>query len=151
MLFERRNPMMRKVAIFAGAAFWCCIVDQPDSLPAADLQSSTQTAEKPPDSCPITKPPQSPFIPPAPYPSNGSSWIGSRKLWTDIPKGGTWQGLPHYTPEDARFRQKLFWWSKGYDWRSENPPLLTIMGERLDGPSAPMSTDPHANAGWTND
>jgi hypothetical protein len=143
--------MMRTVAIFVGAAFLCCVGAARARLLAEGLQSSAQTIDEPPDSCPVTKPSQPPFLPPAPYPSDGLVWIGSPKLWTDIPRNGTWRGLPHYTPEDTRFRQKLFWWSQGYDWRSENPPELTITGKRLDGSAPPLSTDPHANAGWTND
>jgi len=142
--------MLRSVAILVGATFLCRIGVPSARLPAG-LQSSAQTVEVPPASCPVTKPSQPPFLPPAPYPSDGLVWVGSPKLWTDIQRSGTWLGLPHYTPEDTRFRQKLFWWSKGYDWRSENPPELTITGKRLDGPAPPLSTDPHANAGWTND
>ena len=143
--------MMRTVAIFVGAGFLCCVGVPRARLPAGGLQSGAQTVDEPPDSCPVTKPSQPPFLPPAPYPSDGRVWIGSPKLWTTIPRSGTWQGLSHYTPEDTRFRQKLFWWSKGYDWRTENPPELTITGKRLDGLVPPLSTDPHANAGWTND
>jgi hypothetical protein len=146
-----KKTMMRTVAIFVGAAFLCCVGAARARLLAEGLQSSAQTIDEPPDSCPVTKPSQPPFLPPAPYPSDGLVWIGSPKLWTDIPRNGTWRGLPHYTPEDTRFRQKLFWWSQGYDWRSENPPELTITGKRLDGSAPPLSTDPHANAGWTND
>jgi hypothetical protein len=142
--------MLRTLMVLAIAAFLCSIGVPPARLPARVPQSA-QTDGEPPHSCPVTKPSKPPFQPPAPYPSDGLVWVGSPKLWTDIPKDGTWQGLPHYTPEDSRFRQKLFWWSKGYDWRDENPPVLTITGKRLDGPSAPLSTDPHANAGWTND
>jgi hypothetical protein len=143
--------MMRTAAIFVGVAFCCCIGVPLARLASGDLQSSIQTVEESPDSCPVTKPSQPPFLPPAPYPSDGVFWIGSPKLWTDIPKSGTWQGLPHYAPGDTRFRQKLFWWSKGYDWHNENPPKLTITGKRLDGPAPPLSTDAHSNAGWTND
>ena len=70
-----------------------------------------------PDSCPVTKPSQPGFHPPAPYPSDGSFWIGSPALWTRIPADGTWNGLGHYSPEYPNFRQKLFWWSEGYHWR----------------------------------
>jgi hypothetical protein len=112
---------------------------------------ATTPREEPPPSCPITKPSDPSFVPPAPYPSDGISWIGTTKLWTFVPADGVWRALPHYTPEDSRYRQKLFWWSEGYDWRTENPPDLTITGQRLDGPSLPLSTDPHANAGWKDD
>jgi len=141
----------RTVAISAGAALLCCFATPPHQLTATNLHSSAQTVEHPPDACPVTKPPQPPFTPPIPYPSDGLVWIGSPKLWTDIPKDGIWRGLPHYTPDDTRYRQKVFWWSQGYDWRSENPPELTITGRRLDGPAPSLSADDHANAGWTND
>jgi len=111
----------------------------------------TSAVPQAPDSCPVTKPLEPPFQPPAPYPSAGSLWIGSPTLWTNVPADGVWNGLGHYTPEDSRFRQKLFWWSEGYDWRTENPPELTITGTRLDSPAPPVTTDEHANAGWTND
>lgn len=142
--------MLRTVAILGGAAFLCRIGVASARLPAG-LQSSAETVEVPSASCPVTKPSQPPFLPPEPYPSGVFVWVDSPKLWTDIPRSGTWLGLPHDTPADARFRPKLFWWSNGYDWRIGNPPELTITGKRLDGPAPPLSTDPHASAGWTND
>jgi hypothetical protein len=111
----------------------------------------TSAMPQAPDSCPVTKPSEPSFQPPAPYPSNGSLWVGSPRLWTKVPADGIWNSLGHYTPDDSRFRQKLFWWSEGYDWRTENPPQLTITGIRLDGPAPPIATDEYANAGWTND
>jgi hypothetical protein len=129
---------MGTVAILAGAAFSCCVAIQLYSLPATGLLSSAQTVQEPPDSCPITKPPQLPFIPPraGPYPSDGRVWIGSPKLWTNIPRDGIWRGLPQYTPDDTRFRQKLFWWSKGYDSALRIGPSLRLLendstGQRL--------------------
>jgi hypothetical protein len=132
------------------AAFLCFGGGAPTRSTVDSLQRA-QIVEEPPNSCPVTKPQKPPFLPPAPYPSEGRVWIGSPKLWTDIPTDGIWRGLPHYTPEDTRYRQKVFWWSEGYDWRTENPPNLTISGKRLDGPAPPLSTDRHANAGWTDD
>lgn len=111
----------------------------------------THSTPQPPDSCPVTKPSEPPFQPPAPYPSEGSRWIGTRRLWTNVPADGVWNGLGHYSVDDPRFREKLFWWSDGYDWRTENPPKLTITGTRLDGPAPPLETDEHPNAGWNND
>ena len=108
-------------------------------------------SDKIPDSCPVTKVSEHPFIPPAPYPSVGNSWIGTAKLWTFVSANGTWWGLPHYPPEDSRFRQKLFWWHEGYNFRNENPPELTATGKRLDGPAPPITMDERANNGWTSD
>jgi hypothetical protein len=112
---------------------------------------ATTPHEEPPSSCPITKPSDPPFVPPVPLQASGATWIGSAKLWTFVPADGVWRALPHYTPEDSRYRQKVFWWSERFDWRTENPPDLTITGQRLDGASIPLSSDPNANAGWTND
>jgi hypothetical protein len=102
-----------------------------------------------PTSCPITKPPEHRFFPPAPYSAKlnpQSFWFGSEKLWTFLQTDGTWNGLPHYTPNDPTFRQKLFFWRAGFDGRSEPQPSLTITGKRLDGPAPPLASD-QANAG----
>jgi hypothetical protein len=97
-------------------------------------------ADEVPASCPVTKPSEHPFVPPAPYPSYKNTWIGTSKLWTFVPGDGIWDGV----------RQKLFWWHEGYDWRVENPPQLTLTAERIDAPASHIKA-PHANAGWTND
>jgi hypothetical protein len=112
-----------------------------------------QAAASPPVSCPVTQPPSQSFVPPSPYPSQTSHdafWYGTEKLWTRLPRNGRWN-LGHYTPNDPAFRQKLFWWRQGYDWRSENPPKLTVTGKRVDYPALPLTTDEHSNAGWTDD
>src|SRR5437588_1140423 len=133
--------MIRAVAIFACAAFFYCIAVPLGCRSAGGIQANAKMIEEVPDTCPITKPPQQLFTPPAPYTSGGQVWIGSAKLWTEIPRHGIWRGLS----------QKVFWWSEGYDWRRENPPELTITGKRLDGPAPHLRTEAHANAGWTND
>ena len=138
--------MMRMTFLFAIAALFCCL-DVEHTRPNTQEHSMRGI----PIGCPVTKPPHPPFVPPAPYPSDHQVWFGTPKLWTDIPRDGVWRGLPHYTPDDTRFRQKVFWWSEDYDRRKENPPDLTITGKRLDGTAPALSTDEHPNAGWTND
>ena len=123
----------------------------PGSSLAANQESLQTPTVSVPGTCPFTKSSDRPFVPPAPYPSTGALWIGNEQLWTQISVGGIWNGLPHYTPEDSRFRQKLFGWHEGYDWRNENPPELKVTGARLDAPAPPIETDEHANAAWTND
>jgi hypothetical protein len=118
----------------------------------ADLAVSIEAAAS--NSCPVTKPPSISFIPPSPYPTElpaGSFWFGTENLWTILPMDGTWKGLLHYRPADSAFRNKLFWWHEGYDWRAETAPNLTVTGRRLDAPAPPLATDEHADAGWTND
>ena len=121
------------------------------SLAAPNQESLNTPAASVPSTCPVTKPADRPFVPPAPYPSAGALWIGNEQLWTAIPADGIWNGLPHYTAGDSRFRQKLFWGHEGYDWRNENPPELKVTGTRLDAPAPPIEMDQHANAGWTSD
>jgi hypothetical protein len=133
---------MAAAAALAPAGFPACPQGQ---VPDQNLSDEI------PSTCPVTKPSEHPFVPPAPYPLAGAFWIGTEKLWTYITADGIWSGLSHYTPEDSRFRQKLFWWHEGFNWRTEHPPHLTVTGERLDAPAPPITTDEHANAGWTND
>ena len=129
------------------------VVVMDDADLAASIQAAVDSRQPSPDSCPITKPPLMAFIPPSPYPTElpaDSFWFGTEKLWTILSMDGTWK-LGHYRPEDSAFRNKLFWWHLGYDWRAENPPNLTVTGKRLDAPAPPLATDEHANAGWTSD
>ena len=107
-----------------------------------------------PDSCPVTKSADHSFIPPAPYhvkPSSDQFWFGTDKLWTALPVTGTWSGLPHYTPTDQTYRNKLVFWRQGYDPHSEPHPNLTVTGRRIDGQAPPLQTDGKGNGSWTND
>jgi hypothetical protein len=105
-------------------------------------------------SCPVTKPADQPFIPPAPYPAKPSArqfWFGTDRLWTALPLTGTWSGLPHYTPTDPTYRQKLAFWRQGYDPHSEPRPNLTVTGKRIDGRAGPLQSDGKGNGSWTKD
>jgi len=135
------------VLLVAGAAVAPAISP---ATPRAYPQTPSPSDEIP-SSCPVTNPLEYPFVPPPPYPSARRFSIGTPKLWTNTTADGIWSGLPHYTPDDPRFRQKLFWWSEGYDFRTENPPHLTVTGERLDVPDSFITTDENVHAGWTND
>ena len=121
---------------------------------AASIEAAVSRSPNSSDSCPVTKPSLMAFIPPSPYPTEGSAgsfWFGTEKLWTILPADGTWKGLPHYEDTDPAFRNKLFWWHAGYDWRTDDPPNLTVTGRRLDASAPPLTTDEHANNGWTDD
>lgn len=82
--------------------------------------------------CLTTLAPGERFVPPAPYlqdAGEGRFWYGTRALWTGLSYEGNWGGLHN----DKGYRQKLFFWSKGYDWRKEPKPDLIITARRLDG------------------
>jgi hypothetical protein len=100
--------------------------------------------------CAVTRPPDPPFVPPAPYPVTpdaNSFWFGTNALWTALPLDGTWKNLPHYTPSDPTFRQITVWWRQGYDPNTEPQPNLTVTGTRLDSPASPLLADAATN-GW---
>ncbi len=81
--------------------------------------------DKVPESCPITKPPTHPFVPPSPYPNEtgpNGFWTGTNKLWIGLRRDGTWEKLPQWP--DGTFRQKLFWWHEGYNARRDPRPNL---------------------------
>jgi hypothetical protein len=117
-------------------------------------QSATPSPQDAPDTCPITKPPAQPFVPPAPYtlkvPPDGFLY-GTNDLWTMLPNAGSWRGLPHQTSDGRTFiTQKLFWWAEGLYCCSGHPLKLMVTGKRLDSPAPPLIAD-DANAGWTTD
>jgi hypothetical protein len=127
---------------------------RPSFASASQPPRQDANSEQVPDSCPVTKPPSHPFVPPSPYPTQigpGQFWFGANKLWTQLPANGTWKGLPHSPPTDTAFMQKLFWWREGYVVRNHERPMLKIILERLDPPAAPFQVDAHANAAWTNE
>ena len=106
--------------------------------------------DKVPESCPITKPPTHPFVPPSPYPNETGPdgfWIGTNKLWIGLRRDGTWEKLPQWP--DGTFRQKLFWWHEGYNARRDPRPNLKVTGKRLDSPAPPIQSE--ASNGWTGD
>src|SRR5262252_1010896 len=77
--------------------------------------------------CLTTLPSNPQFVPPAPYPTDASDgfWYGSDVLWTRLPFSGDWATA-------GKMGQKLFVWSRGYDWRTARQPQLIVTGKRLE-------------------
>jgi hypothetical protein len=115
------------------------------SLPQTSFaQESGRVGPPPPESCPVTKAADRPFVPPWPYapePYPGGSWFGTNRLWTAPPAGGVWRELGPYTPTSPTFRQKTQWWRQGYDYRTEPKPKLKVTGKRLDAPALPLMAE----------
>jgi hypothetical protein len=123
----------------------------------AGIEAAVSRGPNASSSCPVTKSSLMAFNPPSPYPTEqpaDSFWFGTESLWTILPMDGTWKGLPLWSvaeqsenehdsdrPTVPAFRNKLFWWHDGFDWRTEDPPYLTVTGKRLDGPVRPLTTD----------
>ena len=106
-----------------------------------------------PGSCPVTKPPASLFVPPPPYPKHSGHrtfWFGTEKLWTRLPIDGTWV-LRNSESKNSGFTQKLLWWRRGYDWRANPEPQLSVTGERLNASGLALVTRGRATNGWTRE
>jgi hypothetical protein len=83
-------------------------------------------------------------------PAQDRAGFGTEKLWTHLPDKGAWNGLPHYSPGDPTFRQKIFFWHEGYNLRIESRPHLIVTGRRLDATAPPLVFGGASN-GWTDD
>lgn len=114
--------------------------------PPATPSEMMDTAAPNPAACPVTQPSASPFVPPPPYspdaPYQGEFWYGTEVLWTLLSTDGTWRQLPQ---NKGVYTQKTFWWKKGYDWRTEPTPSLTVTGKRLDGSAPPLEASVATN------
>ncbi|MBI5878400.1 MAG: hypothetical protein HZB53_12195 [Chloroflexi bacterium] len=98
-----------------------------------------------PATCPITRPPNPAFVPPAPWPAEpvgGDFWIGTPELWTSVSSTGMWIRLPH---NPTGYSQKIPVWKPNYSAQLEPQPKLTITGKRLD-----VAAPSYVTSGGTN-
>jgi len=88
--------------------------------------------------CPVTLPPDPPFVPPAPYSAQpmGGFWYGTPRLWTRL-SGTRWQ----FRRKSSGYFEKVVWFWEGLslaDWSrtrrspSGPRPTLWITATRLD-------------------
>ncbi len=117
--------------------------------PAHETQpGETRTA---PANCPVTLPPEPPFVPPPPHapiaPWQGHFWYGGEHLWAMPASDGLWHGLA--TPEGVG--NKVFWWSIHWDWRKDLRPALSVTARALDRAAPVVRVYPATNAHNLND
>jgi hypothetical protein len=119
---------------------------------SAQEESATAQPEAVPETCPVTRPPDDPFLPPAPYPTDlreNDFWLGTEKLWIPLHYPEVWKWAPHqpgHEQEVQPLTEKVFWWRVGYDVHAEPRPNLKVTGRRLDGPAPPLMVMPATNA-----
>lgn len=98
-----------------------------------------------PSMCPLTL--GEAFTAPTPYspsaPGSNLFWYGDEKLWTALPKNGTWTGLPQ---SSEGYTQKILWWSNSFSVENEPKPKLTVIGDRLDAEAPPLNVSKATNA-----
>jgi hypothetical protein len=113
------------------------------AMPAAGTPArggTTASTAPAASSCPVTRPPARPLVPPAPYPRRPPalygdvSWYGTDRLWTWLDADGT-----------GRRSDKSFWWREGYDWRTETSPRLLVTARRLDAAAPPVTISDATN------
>ena len=117
------------------------------------VAQSNRADEQVPSGCPVTRPPDPPFVPPAPHPVKeaGRFWLGTNALWTSLFEDGIWRGL--VSPSGTR--DKFWWWREGWefdtDWRDSDPGLI-ITARRIDKHAPPVRAPDVTNAqegsGW---
>ena len=109
--------------------------------------------EQVPGSCPVTRPPDPAFEPPAPYNEKltGRFWFGSKELWTKLADDGIWRGI--VSPRGTR--NKFWWWREGWKYDTDllaNDPGLQISARRIDRDAPPIVSQGVTNAklatGW---
>lgn len=94
--------------------------------------------------CPRTLPPPLEMSG-GPFPSG--EWYGSESLAVLLKPGGVWKGMG----AEHRYRDKLAWWSYGFDPSLEPRPALVVTGKRLDAEAPPAIVSQATNMyfdGW---
>ena len=88
------------------------------------------------EACPVTTPPNPPFVPQAPYNPNAGPkafWFGTNAFWTRLYADGLWHG----SRNEMGYTGKLFLWEPGYNGPREPQPDLIVVLRRLDA-NAPL-------------
>ena len=77
--------------------------------------------------CPVTQPPKTDFVPPAPWPADppqeSEFWYGDADLWTALPADGTWP--------NPSYGAKFPWWSQHFDVKEDETPDLLLEAVRI--------------------
>ena len=122
------------------------------STTAAAVQSPSVDEQRPvaPASCAVTLAPAIPFTPPGEHemgPDDKSFWLGTEKLWIELPKSGeVWGWGPRAPGHEHDLTAKIFWGSIDFDYHRREDYSLKVTGRRLDGDASPLMLDKVTNA-----
>ena len=140
-----RNAYMPLAAVSLFSPIFFVALQTPRQAPVSAAQRQGDLRKAVPESCPVTKPPATAFVPPQPYWTNhgpDTFWFGTPKLWILLPNNGTWNVLP----DGTTYSQKQSWYREGFDGRRTplGPPCLycepglKVTAERLGTPAPPL-------------
>ena len=131
------------VLALAGTLFSVCASSQPRGDQGKQGGRGADNALRSTSaSCPITKPSDSCFAPPAPYPAeapSGGFFFGTSKLWALL-----WRDCQSATNGG----NKTVWWSEGYKGKADPQPKLMITGQRWNTEDPPVVVTDHGNGAW---
>jgi hypothetical protein len=138
---------MRRCRYLGLVAFLALVVAScGDEREVAATSSDRPVAARSGESCPTTRQPKPPFIPPKPYPDKPPSlydkaWYGTNRLWTWLRADGTWP-MAH---DRGTYYDKSFWWRQSPERPTETEPTLRITGRRLDAPAPEVTSSDTTN------
>lgn len=100
--------------------------------------------------CPVTQPATSPVDVPGATANSFYLWYGSEALAVNLRSDGVWRGMG----PTQRYRDKLWFWRRGYSADAEPVPALTLKGVKLGARGDPQEfrIDRATNAigpGWS--
>jgi hypothetical protein len=102
-----------------------------------------------PASCSTTVRPESPFVPPKPYPAIPPDayidhyWFGTSELWTMLKDDGAW-GFPGQ--DGPPYPQKILWFREEYDPHAEPKPDLEVTANQYNLTGEAISAEGATNA-----
>jgi hypothetical protein len=70
-------------------------------------------------------------------------WYGSDALWVHLPLDGRWRNLPFNA---GSYGQKIFWFSRDYDWHKEPRPEIVVRSKRVDDDGPTFTLENATNA-----
>lgn len=133
--------MRSHLLLFATLALLVAACNSPRASAAGEVDTKaspeTTSAIGGLSDCPVTQPPEPPFIPPSPWPAQPPGrpyefWFGDDGLWTALPIGGSWRQLA--------LGEKFWWWSEEFDVYEDDTPDLIVIANRLDGDASAFQT-----------
>lgn len=125
----KSKPLLWLITAVAILSAGCNALNPSPGAAAAKQEPATPKGNAGASSCPVTRPPDSPFIPPEPWPpeppGEDQFWFGHDELWTALPEDGSWRQLA--------LGEKFWWWSEDFDVSEDDSPDVQVTAERLDG------------------